>query len=54
MREVVSGLSGDYGVLNVGDDSKQLLRPDAAELSVLVRLQSQNSLAKRILRSVDV
>jgi len=38
VREVVACLSGDDGILNIGDHSEQLLWPDAAKLSVSVRL----------------
>ena len=36
MREVVAGLSRDDGILNIVDDSEQLLWPDAANLLALV------------------
>ena len=38
MREIVAGLSRYDGILNVGDDSEQLLWPDAASVSVLVNI----------------
>jgi hypothetical protein len=38
VREVVAGLSRDNGILNIIDDSEQLLWPDAASVSVLVNI----------------
>lgn len=46
MREIVAGLSRYDGILNVGDDSEQLLWPDAATLSALIT-DNRRALSRR-------
>ena len=53
MQEVVAGLSRDDGILNIGNNSNQLLRPDAADLSVIMKSRYKG-LAMAVLRLVDV